>query len=137
MTRSINAAHDNPDDAMTTGQLIGKSLQASLTVKDLQKSITWYVDVLGFKLDRRIERDGTLRGVAVSAGDVRIILNQDDGKKGWDRIKGLGFSLQINTAQSIDEIAQRITSHGGVLELAPQDMPWGARVCRVQDPDGY
>ncbi len=117
--------------------MIGKSLQASLTVKDLQASVTWYVDVVGFKVDRKIERDGTLRGVAVSAGDVRIILNQDDGKKGWDRIKGLGFSLQINTAQSVDEIAQRITSHGGVLDLAPQDMPWGARVCRVQDPDGY
>jgi uncharacterized glyoxalase superfamily protein PhnB len=121
----------------TPALLIGKSLQTSLTVKDLQTSITWYVDVVGFKVDRRIERDGTLRGVAVSAGDVRIILNQDDGKKGWDRIKGLGFSLQITTAQSIDEIAQQITSHGGVLELKPQDMPWGARVCRVQDPDGY
>lgn len=121
----------------STPDLIGKSLQTSLTVKDLQKSRAWYVDVVGFKEDRRIERDGTLRGVALSAGDVRIIVNQDDGKKGWDRIKGLGFSLQINTAQNIDEIAQRITSCGGALELEPQDMPWGARVCRVQDPDGY
>jgi uncharacterized glyoxalase superfamily protein PhnB len=121
----------------TPEPLIGKSLQTSLTVKDLQKSRAWYVDVVGFKEDRRIERDGTLRGVALSAGDVRIIVNQDDGKKGWDRIKGLGFSLQITTAQSIDEIAQRIKSRGGVLELEPQDMPWGARVCRVQDPDGY
>src|SRR5205807_6989224 len=104
---------------MTTEPLIAKSLQASLTVKDLkdlQKSITWYVDVLGFKLDRRIERDGTLRGVAVSAGEVRIILNQDDGAKGWDRIKGQGFSLQITTTQDVDEIAQRIKEQGGALE---------------------
>lgn len=121
----------------TSDLFIGKSLQTSLTVKDLQKSRAWYVDVVGFKEDRRIERDGTLRGIALSAGDVRIIINQDDGKKGWDRIKGLGFSLQITTAQSIDAIAQRITSRGGVLELAPQDMPWGARICRVQDPDGF
>ena len=62
----------------TLGPLIGRSLQASLTVKDLQKSLTWYVDLVGFTMDRRIERDGTLRGVALSAGDVRIILNQDD-----------------------------------------------------------
>ncbi|HYR32072.1 MAG TPA: VOC family protein [Gemmatimonadales bacterium] len=121
----------------TPALLIGKSLQTSLTVKDLPTSVKWYVDVVGFKVDRKMERDGTLRGAAVSAGDVRIILNQDDGKKGWDRVKGLGFSLQITTAQSIDEIAQQITSRGGVLELEPQDMPWGARVCRVQDPDGY
>src|SRR5439155_19358901 len=116
MTRSINAAHDNPDDAMTTGQLIGKSLQASLTVKDLQKSSTWYVDVLGFKLDRRIERDGTLRGIALSAGDVRIILNLDDGKRGWERVKGEGFSLQLTITQDVDAIAQRVKERGGSLD---------------------
>jgi len=121
----------------TPEPLIGKSLQASLTVKDLQKSVTWYVDVVGFKADRRIERDGTLRGVAVSAGDVRIILNQDDGAKGWDRIKGQGFSLQISTTQSVDDIARQIKQRGGSLEMEPKDMPWGARVFRVRDPDGF
>jgi uncharacterized glyoxalase superfamily protein PhnB len=121
----------------TTGPFVGKSLQASLTVKELQKSVAWYVDVVGFTLDRKIERDGTLRGVAVSAGDVRIILNQDDGAKGWDRLKGEGFSLQITTAQDVDEIARRIKDRGGSLDLEPQDMRWGARVFRVRDPDGF
>jgi uncharacterized glyoxalase superfamily protein PhnB len=117
--------------------LVGKSLQASLTVKDLQKSMAWYLDVLGFKLDRKIERDGTLRGVAVTAGDVRIILNQDDGAKGWDRIKGQGLSFQITTAQDVDAIAQRIKQQGGALETEPKDMPWGARSFRFRDPDGF
>jgi uncharacterized glyoxalase superfamily protein PhnB len=121
----------------TPGPFAGKSLQASLTVKDLQKSIAWYVDVVGFTLDRKIEREGTLRGVAISAGDVRIILNQDDGAKGWDRIKGLGFSLQITTTQDVDEIARRIKDRGGALDSEPKDMPWGARVFRVRDPDGF
>jgi uncharacterized glyoxalase superfamily protein PhnB len=106
-------------------------------VKDLQKSTTWYVDVLGFSLERRIERDGTLRAVAVSAGDVRIVLNQDDGQKGWDRVKGEGFSLQISTTQNVDEIARWIQERGGSLEMEPKDMPWGARVFRVRDPDGF
>jgi uncharacterized glyoxalase superfamily protein PhnB len=117
--------------------LAGRSLQASLTVKDLQKSVTWYVDVVGFTVDRKIERDGTLRGVAVSAGDVRIILNLDDGAKGWDRVKGEGFSLQISTTQNVDEIARRIKQRGGTLEMEPKDMPWGARIFRVRDPDGF
>ena len=121
----------------TPEPLVGKSLQASLTVKDLQKSVTWYVDVVGFKADRRIEREGTLRAVAVSAGDVRIILNQDDGAKGWDRIKGQGFSLQITTTQSADDIARQIKERGGSLEMEPKDMPWGARIFRVRDPDGF
>jgi len=106
-------------------------------VKDLQKSVTWYVDLMGFTVDRRIERDGKLRGVAVSAGDVRIILNQDDGAKGWDRVKGEGFSLQISTTQNVDDIARRIREGGGSLEMEPHDMSWGARVFRVRDPDGF
>lgn len=122
---------------MTHDPLMGKSLQASLTVKDLQKSAAWYVDVVGFKEDRRIERDGTLRAVAVTAGEVRILLNQDDGKKGWDRIKGQGFSLQITTTQKVDDIARRITQQGGTLETEPTDTPWGARILRVLDPDGF
>lgn len=121
----------------TSEPFSGQSLQASLTVKDLQKSVTWYTDVVGFTIDRRIERDGKLRGVAVSAGEVRIILNQDDGAKGWTRVKGEGFSLQITTTQNVDEIARRITERGGSLEMGPQDMPWGARIFRLHDPDGF
>ena len=105
-------------------------------MKDLQKSVTWYVDVVGFTIDRKIERDGALRGVAVSAGDVRIILNQDDGAKGWDRVKGEGFSLQITTTQNVDELARRIKERGGTLEMEPKDVPWG-RIFRVRDPDGF
>jgi len=121
----------------TSDGLRGDSLQASLTVKDLEKSVTWYVDVVGFAVERRVERDGQLRAVAVSAGAVRILLNQDDGAKGWDRVKGEGFSLQISTTQSVDDIARRIKARGGTLEMEPQDMPWGARIFRLRDPDGF
>ena len=117
--------------------LRGQSLQASLTVKDLATSVAWYVDCVGFTISRRIERDGLLRAVAVQAGDVRIVLNQDDGAKGWERVKGEGMSFQISTTQRIDAVAQRITEHGGKLEMEPKDMPWGARIFRVRDPDGF
>jgi uncharacterized glyoxalase superfamily protein PhnB len=114
-----------------------REMTASLTVKDLEKSLAWYRDSLGFTVDRRMERDGKLRGVAIKAGAVRILLNQDDGAKGMNRTKGEGFSLQLITAQSVDEIANRIKSQGSSLDLEPTDMPWGARVFRVRDPDGF
>lgn len=117
--------------------LQGVSLQASLTVTDLEKSLAWYVDTLGFAASRRIERDGKLRGVALQAGNVQIIINQDDGAKGWDRVKGQGLSFQITTDQDVDAIARRIKDHGGALETEPKDMPWGARVFRVRDPDNF
>lgn len=122
---------------MTEPQLQGQSLQASLTVKDLEKSVAWFTEALGFSISRRIERDGQLRAVAVEAGNVRLLLNKDDGAKGWDRTKGDGMSLQITTDQDVDAIAKRITDHGWALDTEPADMPWGARAFRVRDPDGF
>lgn len=117
--------------------LDGVALQASLTVKDLEKSAAWYTGALGFAESRRIERDGKLRGIAVQAGAVRLILNQDDGAKGWDRAKGQGMSFQITTQQDIDTMAEQVRGYGSTLETEPTDTPWGARVFRVRDPDGF
>jgi uncharacterized glyoxalase superfamily protein PhnB len=118
------------------GQLHGSNLGASLTVKDLQKSLAWYRDVLGFAVDRMHEREGKLMAVSLEAGDVRILINQDDGAKGFDRSKGEGFSLQITTDQNVDEIADRIRKHSS-LDTEPADMPWGVRAFRFRDPDGF
>jgi uncharacterized glyoxalase superfamily protein PhnB len=92
---------------------------------------------VGFGVDRTFERDGRLVLVALKAGDVRINLNQDDGAKGWDRIKGLGFSVNIWTTEDIDAIANRIKASGGRLDSEPVDAPWGARYFRLTDPDGF
>lgn len=117
--------------------LRGRSLAASLTVADLPKSLAWYRDVVGFFVEREHERDGKRASVSLKAGAVSILLNQDDGKKGAERIKGLGFSLMITTAQDIDELAARIRERGGTLELEPTTTRWGARLFRVVDPDGF
>ncbi|MES2306336.1 MAG: VOC family protein [Gemmatimonadota bacterium] len=110
---------------------------ASLTVKDLQVSLAWYRDVLGFHVGQVYEREGRPVAVALKAGAVELLLGQDDGAKGIDREKGQGFSLQFTTAQSIDSIAKRVRAHGGMLASEPADMPWGVRVFRLRDPDGF
>lgn len=116
--------------------LQGKLLSASLTANDIQKSLAWYRDVLGFTVEKEFAREGKLMAVSLSAGAVRILLGQDNGAKGTDRVKGEGFSLQITTNQNIDELANRIKARGGVLEAEPADA-WGARVFRLLDPDGF
>ena len=128
---------DGPAQDPGPESLHGRALSASLTVKDIEKSLAWYRDVVGFTVDRRHEREGKLRAVSLKAGDVRILIGQDDGAKGWDRIKGEGFSLQVTTAQDVDEIARGIKARGGAIESEPTDMPWGARIFRLRDPDGF
>jgi len=122
---------------MTNQSFRGRTLTASLTVKDLQKSLAWYRDVVGFTVDQNHEREGKLTAVSLKAGDVRLLIVQDDGARGWDRVKGEGFSLQIITDQNVDEIPKRIKDLGGTLDSQPADTPWGARVFRVRDPDGF
>jgi uncharacterized glyoxalase superfamily protein PhnB len=126
----------NANATTPAGQLNASNLAASLTVKDLQRSLAWYRDVLGFAVDRMHEREGKLMAVSLKAGDVRILINQDDGAKGLDRSKGEGFSLQITTDQNVDEIADRIRKHSA-LDTEPTDMPWGVRAFRFRDPDGF
>ena len=68
------------------------ALTASITVADIRKSMAWYRDVVGFEVQQEHERDGVLRAVSLQAGEVRILLNQEDGARGWDRVKGEGAS---------------------------------------------
>lgn len=118
-------------------ELVGESLEASLTVKQLEDSVAWYEQVLGFAVDRRYEREGKLFAVSLQAGTVRLLLTQDDGAKGLDRPKGEGFSLQITTKQDADALAARAKAQGWKLDTEPVTMPHGARVFRLRDPDGF
>ncbi len=120
-----------------SGAFTARTVSVSLTVDDLQESLRWYRDVLGFEVEHEHARDGTLRAVSLRAGEVRLVIGQDDGAKGWDRVKGEGFSIHITTDQDVDEIARRIRERGGRLESEPADMPWGARAFRVVDPNGF
>lgn len=124
---------------MTSGlaNLHGRALSASLTVKDIQASLTWYRDIVGFTVDRNFEREGKLFAASLKAGDVRILLTQDDGAKGLDRVKGEGFSLRIETGQNIDELANQIKQLGGRLESEPETSRFGMRAFRLRDPDGF
>ena len=108
----------------------------TLTVDDLQKSITFY-EALGFAVEERWEGDGTLRGVMLRAGHSRIGLNQDDWKKGRDRQKGIGVRLSLATAQDVDEIATRAKNAGITLKSEPQDTKWDSRAFEVMDPSGF
>ncbi|MEP6905180.1 MAG: VOC family protein [Gemmatimonadales bacterium] len=113
-----------------------RALAASLTVRDLRQSLAWYRDVAGFSVEREYGPEGNARAIALRAGTVEILVVQDDGARGLDRVKGEGLSLQFTTAQNIDELANQIKERGGALESEPADI-FGARAFRLKDPDGF
>jgi predicted enzyme related to lactoylglutathione lyase len=85
----------------------------SLTVGDLDASLAFYRDVLGFVVEQTWDEGGKVVGVSLRAGNVAFWLGQDDWKKG------------------------RIQSKGGRLDQGPTDQDWGVRDISLTDPDGF
>lgn len=123
----------------TTAAINATNLGCSLTCKDIDASIRFYRDAVGFAVGESYEHEGRVVAAVVGAGDCRIVLNQDDGKLGWDRIKGQGFYLQINVkaAADVDAAAARVKAAGGALLDEPADRPWGVRMFQFKDLDGF
>jgi uncharacterized glyoxalase superfamily protein PhnB len=120
-----------------TETLRGSALGASLTVAKLEESAAWYVRTLGFVEERRHEREGKVFAISLRGGAVRILLTQDNGARGTDRVKGEGLSLLITTSQDIDALARHVRTSDDVLDTEPASMPNGMRMFRLRDPDGF
>ena len=120
----------------TSATLRGRSVMPSLTVDDIQRSLDFFTG-LGFEVEDRWEEGGALMGAMLKAGEARLGLSQDDGKKGRDRVKGVGMRIYIEADGSIDEIASRAKAAGVPLTSEPHDTDWGSRAFEVKEPSGF
>lgn len=114
-----------------------RAYSPGLTVGDLEKSIEFYTQALGFVVAERWMRDGQLAGVMLEAGACELGLSRDDWAKGRERKKGEGIRLWVETGQDIDELAARARARGARITAEPEDKPWGVRAFAFDDPDGY
>lgn len=123
--------------ADTQGQTLqGKGVMPSLTVDDLDQSLKFF-GALGFEVEDRWEVDGKVLGAMLKAGDARLGISLDDGKKGRDRIKGVGIRIYIEAADDIDQVAARAKAAGVALVREPYDTDWGSRAFEVSEPSGF
>jgi len=95
-----------------------------LCVTDLQSSLRFYVDSLGFKIDWEYQ-DST---ASVSRGKAAVMLCVgDQGQPGaWS---WFGIS-------DADALHRELTAKGVVVRHPPTNFPWGSRELQVSDPDG-
>lgn len=114
-----------------------RGIAPSITVDDIEESIRWYCDVVGFYAKERWESEGKLMAAELVAGSQSVLLMQDDWAKGRDRKKGEGLRLHLDTAQNVDDLAESIRERGGELASEPEEKPWGARSFDLVDPSGF
>lgn len=114
-----------------------RTVSPSLTVQDLEASMAFYRDVLGFVVVSTHQEEGGYQGAELKAGSIHLYLSQDDFAKGRERKKGVGFRLWCVTTQDLDELAADIEARGGKLSQPITERSWGGRDFAVVDPDGF
>jgi uncharacterized glyoxalase superfamily protein PhnB len=113
-----------------------RQISPSITCNDLDQSVAWYRDVLGFTVGERWEEHGRLLGIQMKAGTCDLMLGQDDFSKGRDRKKGEAMRLWFSTVQDLEVLAARIKEHGVPFDHELRTLDWGDRAFAITDPDG-
>src|SRR6266436_6549366 len=74
-----------------------RSFEPTFTVNDIERSVRFYTEVLGFIVIEQMSDGAALQGVLLKAGTCKLGLSQDDWAKGRDRKKGEGVRIWCNT----------------------------------------
>jgi uncharacterized glyoxalase superfamily protein PhnB len=136
-TKGTKKAKPRPAARRQPETLRLRDITPTFTATDLQRSIAFYRDVLGFVVGEEWRENGSLQGCEMHAGAVTFFLTQDDFAKGRDRQKGIGTRLRCTTAQDLDRFAGEVKARGGALDQEPMDTSWGERQFMITDPDGF
>jgi len=113
-------------------------LEPLIYVSDLQKSIGFYINILGFRLDELYPSKDNPSYAPIFIGDYKLMLclARETNKKFY--MKGLGGSgLQLFIqVDKVDEIYQKVKSNVEIIDDI-ETKSWGDREFTIKDPDGY
>src|SRR6266478_529321 len=102
-----------------------------LEVNNLEESVEFYSDVLGFTLESN-NREAQPPIASVRSGSLRITLVQQIETM-LKRGRGVHFVLGVS---DVDQFHDGL--RGSEVQVSePTDEGWGGRFLSLQDPDGY
>lgn len=116
-----------------------KFLHTMIRVKDIEKSLAFYTDVLNMKLDhkKRLE-DCWLYFLTDEENTCQIELtyNDETPENGYEL--GSGFGHFAFSVDSLDEFTEKINKLGYSYLYPPFDLNGkGSKIAFINDPDGY
>jgi PhnB protein len=118
-----------------------KNIIPALAVADIDASVRFYAEVLGFDIAFTLPGDdGKLSHASVQRGDSSLMFGRIDPSNPHDQGPlGRGVVLYATVADSedIDAYFQRVRDAGATVVQEPTDQFWGHRDWGITDPDGY
>ncbi|HEY8456715.1 MAG TPA: VOC family protein [Actinopolymorphaceae bacterium] len=115
------------------------SLMPHLYAADVDRTVAFYRDLLGFIESFRYPSDGPAEHVEVRVGDVVLGISAQDAVRA---IEGLpeptpGHPMELTVwCDSVDEAVARLRDAGVPVLVEPYDHPARHRRAYVTDPDG-
>jgi predicted enzyme related to lactoylglutathione lyase len=108
---------------------------AMIYVKDVERSMRFYLDMMGFKLieDFRYEGIPVYARLRAPGGDGTIALHQA-GPGVSVASDGVRLYFEI---RDVDGFCRKLQQKGFYIPQAPRMMPWGWRHAYLNDPDGH
>lgn len=108
---------------------------AMIYVKDVERGLDFYHDLLGFKLieDFRHEGKPVYARLCAPGGNGTIALHQAESGAS---VMSEGVRLYFEV-RDLDDFCHKLQKNGFYINQMPRMMPWGWRHAYLNDPDGH
>jgi len=112
-----------------------------LLVQDLDRSIAFYTEKLGFTVTRRVDGFAAFnsRGITLVVWETSHVPDEPRPTLLGPRETGhrACLSVKLGSAAAVDAMYATLLDRDIPVQRPPADYPWGARCCYFADPDDY
>lgn len=116
-----------------------KFLHTMIRVKDIEKSLAFYTDVLNMKLDHKKRLDDCWLYFLTDEDNtcqIELTYNDETPNEGYN--VGTGFGHFAFSVESLDDFTAKIAKLGYEYLYPPFDLNGkGTKIAFITDPDGY
>jgi lactoylglutathione lyase len=116
-----------------------KLIHTCIRVYDLDRSLDFYVNKLGFELKRKFElpgADATLAYVSPPGQAYEIELTYNHGRN-FAYAVGNGYAHMALEVDDLDKVYEAWSAKGVYFRKPPGKIGSGTRIAFAMDPDGY
>lgn len=108
-----------------------------IRVKDIEKSLNFYTELIGLKVSRTMDLDDCrLHFLTDGVSDVEIELTENFETPQDGYTSGEQFGHFAFEAKSLDEFSAKLKDFGLEYLYEPFEIKPGLKIAFVQDPDG-